>query len=52
MTAQLSDQDVDRLIKEPKLLPAGFSAQLKGKPKMGHKERQADITGTPVAGSV
>jgi len=41
----LSDQDIERLIKEKKHLPANYQGKIQVQPKRGHKERELDIKG-------
>jgi hypothetical protein len=41
----LSDQDIERLVKEKKSLPADYQGKIKVRPKRGHKERELDIKG-------
>jgi hypothetical protein len=41
----LSDQDIERFVKEKKPLPADYRAKIQVKPKRGHKERELDIKG-------
>jgi len=41
----LSDQDIDRLLRESKLLPADYRTKIPVRPKRGHKERELDIRG-------
>ena len=45
MPVRLTDQDIARLIREPKLLPADFRARIETRPKRGHKERELDLRG-------
>jgi len=45
MPVRLTDQDIARLIQEPKLLPADFRARIETRPKRGHKERELDLRG-------
>ena len=41
----LSDQDIERLVKEKKSLPADYQGKIQIRPKRGHKERELDIKG-------
>ncbi len=41
----LSDQDIERLVKEKKSLPADYQGKIQVRPKRGHKERELDIKG-------
>jgi len=41
----LSDQDIERLVKQEKLLPADYQGKIQIRPKRGHKERELDIKG-------
>ncbi len=41
----LSDQDINILVKEKKLLPKDYHLKIKVHPKKGHKERELDIKG-------
>jgi len=41
----LSDQDIERLVKEKKWLPADYQGKIQARPKRGHKERELDING-------
>jgi len=41
----LSDQDIERLVKEKKLLSANYQRKIQVRPKRGHKERELDIKG-------
>jgi hypothetical protein len=41
----LSDQDIERLVKEKKSLPADYQGKIQVRPKRGHKERDMDIKG-------
>ncbi|MBW1672844.1 MAG: hypothetical protein JRJ45_04215 [Deltaproteobacteria bacterium] len=41
----LSDHDIERLVKEKKLLPSDYQAKIQVRPKRGHKERELDIRG-------
>lgn len=45
MTDIFTDADIQRLLSEPKALPATFDEQLRLKPKRGHKEAELKITG-------
>jgi len=41
----LSDHDIERLVKEKKLLSADYQRKIQVRPKRGHKERELDIKG-------
>ena len=41
----LSDNDIERLVKEKKPLPADYQEKIHVRPKRGHKERELDIKG-------
>ena len=41
----LSDQDIERLVKEKKSLPSDYQGKIQVRPKRGHKERDLDIKG-------
>jgi len=41
----LSDQDIERLIKEKKHLPANYQGRIQVQPKRDHKERELDTKG-------
>jgi hypothetical protein len=45
MTTQLSDDTIESLLAEQKVLPEDFLARLKLKSKQGHKEFEREITG-------
>lgn len=45
MPAQLSDAEIQRLLAEPKPLPADYEARLRPKSKSGHEEAELQITG-------
>jgi len=46
MSVLLSDDDIQRLINEPKPLPPNYHLRLRLKPKRGHKEADLDFQGT------
>ncbi len=46
MAVRLTDQEIDDLVREPKLLPGDFSTKVRLRPKRGHRERQLDIKST------
>ena len=41
----LSDQEIDRLLRETKPLPPDFHTKIQVRPKRGHKEQELDIEG-------
>ena len=41
----LSDNDIERLVQEKKLLPSDYQSKIQVRPKRGHKERELDIKG-------
>jgi len=45
MAVQLTDEEIQRLISEPKPLPADFRRRMSSKPKHGHNEGEISITG-------
>ena len=45
MDAVLSDEEIERLLKEKKPLPEDYRQKIKVRPKRGHKERDLDIQG-------
>jgi hypothetical protein len=45
MAVMLADQEIERLIQEPKPLPAGYRSSMQMKPKRGHYEREIDVRG-------
>ena len=46
MSAILSDEDIEILIKEKKLLPTDYRTKIQVRPKRGHKERELDVKGS------
>jgi hypothetical protein len=46
MAARYSDQEIERLIQERKLLSQDYRAKIQLRDKRGHKERELDLTGT------
>lgn len=45
MDAILSDEEIERLLKEKKPLPEDYRQKINVRPKRGHKERDLDIKG-------
>lgn len=45
MDVILSDEEIERLLKEKKLLPEDYRQKIKVRPKRGHKESDLDIKG-------
>lgn len=45
MPSQFSDEEILRMIAEPKPLPNNYHAQIQLRNKRGHKERELDVTG-------
>jgi Family of unknown function (DUF6978) len=45
MSTFLSDQDIERLLKERKPLPTDYRSKIQVRPKRGHKERHLDVRG-------
>jgi hypothetical protein len=45
MAVMLTDQAIERLIQEPKPLPAGYRNSMQMRPKRGHYERELDVRG-------
>jgi len=43
---RLSDEEIDRLIGEPKSLPGNYRSLMRLKAKKGHRERDLDVTGS------
>lgn len=43
---QLSDTEIAALIAEPKPLPDDYLDRVRTKPKLGHKERELDVSGS------
>ncbi len=41
----LSDNDIERLVQEKKLLSSDYQTKIQVRPKRGHKERELDIKG-------
>lgn len=46
MDVVLSDEEIERLLKEKKPLPEDYRQKIKVRPKRGHKERDLDVKGT------
>ena len=45
MATRFSDDDIARMLHEPKLLPAKYSARIQLRDKRGHKERELEVDG-------
>ncbi|HOI15498.1 MAG TPA: hypothetical protein PK036_04075 [Geobacteraceae bacterium] len=45
MAGIISDQEIENLIQEPKILPGDYHQRIQVRPKRGHKERELDIKG-------
>ncbi len=45
MPVQLTDTEIEALIRERKPLPADYREHLQTKAKRGHKERELEVTG-------
>jgi len=45
MAGIISDQEIENLIHEPKILPGDYHQRIQVRPKRGHKERELDIKG-------
>jgi hypothetical protein len=45
MNIRLSDQEIAKLVKEPKILPKNYKSLMQLKIKKGHRERDLDIKG-------
>lgn len=46
MAFRYSDEDIARLIQEPKPLPDNYRSRMQLRSKKGHKERELDVDGT------
>lgn len=46
MAARYSDQEIEELVAEPKVLPPDWDSRVQLRPKRGHKERELDVQGT------
>ena len=45
MAGIISDQEIENLLQEPKILPGDYHQRIQVRPKRGHKERELDIKG-------